>query len=176
MVNVTVRHATPDDVSDIRRIAQLGWTATYGKFLASEVIEWVMNEWYDTESVAQYVTDERVAYFVAEEIDEDENEETNIDEKVIGYASGGVPEDDCGNVGTLYVHPDRWGEGIGTRLFEAVLGTLDEWGAERVEIHVLAENDVGISFYESQGFECVNEGESEFGGTNHREYVYASDL
>jgi ribosomal protein S18 acetylase RimI-like enzyme len=172
MTDVIIRPATTDDIPDIRRIARLGWTTTYGEFLASDVIDWVIDEWYDAGIVTRSITDEAVAYFVAEE----RGEEYENEGRVIGYASGDVREGNHGSVGTLYVHPDHWGEGIGTRLFETVLDTLREWGAEWVEIHVLAENDVGISFYESHGFECIREGTSEFGGTTQREYVYTSAL
>lgn len=167
MTDVIIRRATVDDVSDIQRIARVGWTVTY-EFLPMEVIDRVMDEWYDTEYLRQIVTDERVAYFVANEIGE-------TDDDVIGYASGGLSED-RGGVLSLYVHPDRWGGGIGTQLFETVLEVLRERDAERVEVHVLSENSVGISFYESQGFERVREGTTEFGGTTHREYVYEEEL
>lgn len=153
----------------------MGWTAAYGEFLSNEVIDRVMDEWYDSEIIRQAITDEWVPYFVART-----SEENGDADDVIGYASGGVSEtaEDGWSVRTLYVHPDRWGEGIGTRLFEAVLDSLRERGTGRVEIHVLAANTVGISFYESQGFERVRENESAFGGSTepHREYVYAGDL
>lgn len=172
MFEVTVRHATPDDVSGIQRVARLGWTAAYGEFLSNDVIDRVMDEWYAPEIIRQAITDEAVAYFVARTSDETGNDD------LIGYASGGISEtgDGCGRVQTLYVHPDRWGDKIGTRLFESVLDSLHEQGTERVEIHVLAANTVGISFYESHGFERVREIKSEFCGTTQREYVYASDL
>ncbi len=56
----------------------------------------------------------------------------------------------------LYVLPDCRGKGVGRRLMEAA----DSWGKERgldyMELFVLENNEVGIGFYEREGFETVS--------------------
>ncbi|PSQ10572.1 hypothetical protein BRC98_05090, partial [Halobacteriales archaeon QS_7_68_65] len=117
------------------------------------------------------------------------------DGAVIGYVGGGVPEDDRGAVGALYVDPDRRGEGhaseasvstgdehsessggIGTRLFERELDALAERGATRVTIRVLAANTLGRSFYESRGFEVVETSEDDLFGETRAAVTYAREI
>ncbi|WP_254543007.1 GNAT family N-acetyltransferase [Halomarina pelagica] len=161
MTDVTVRPATPDDVPGIRRIARRGWEAAYGGFLADDTIERALAEWYDPAFVRVAIERDGTIYRVAV-----------ADGEVVGYATAGVDGTD-GHLTSLYVDPGRWGEGIGTRLLEAIRDRLRERGAERLEIRVLAENEVGRGFYESRGFEPVEEAETDLFGASRREVVYA---
>lgn len=52
---------------------------------------------------------------------------------------------------SLYVAPDRWGEGLGSALVDTADGELPDRLSALV-LGVLMGNDVGISFYESAGF------------------------
>jgi len=73
---------------------------------------------------------------------------------------------------SLYVAPDRWGEGLGSTLVE----TGDEGLPDRLSalvIGVLQGNDVGIAFYESTGFERRGEAVLEVGGGEYDCWVYA---
>ncbi|MFC7155896.1 GNAT family N-acetyltransferase [Halomarina halobia] len=160
MADVTVRPATPDDVPGIRRIARRGWEAAYGDFLADETVERALAEWYAPAFVRDAVERDGTIYRVAV-----------ADGEVVGYATGRV--DDVGRLTSLYVDPDRWGEGIGTRLLEAVFDRLRERGVGRLEVRVLAVNEVGRAFYESRGLEPVAEAETDLFGASHREVVYA---
>lgn len=45
---------------------------------------------------------------------------------------------------TLYVQPDHWGRGIGTRLLEV--------GIERLKLETFVDNEAGRSCYEARGF------------------------
>lgn len=54
----------------------------------------------------------------------------------------------------LEVHPDYWGQGIGTLLMEAVLDLADNWlNLKRVELEVNTDNPAAIHLYEKLGFE-----------------------
>jgi len=88
------------------------------------------------------VTDASVGYFVA------------VDDEVVGYASGSAGDTEgVGHLTSLYVHPKRWGEGIGSHLLDAVERFLAAVGIREVRIRVLADNDHGIAFYRSRGYE-----------------------
>ena len=53
----------------------------------------------------------------------------------------------------LMVHPDFWGQGIGTRLMEAVLDLADNWlNLSRIELDVNTDNAAAIRVYEKCGF------------------------
>lgn len=169
MDDVTVRAARPGDAPAVQRIAHEGWRATYGDFLSSSTLEHVRNEWHTLETFRELASRDDVDFFVAES-----------DDELVGYASGGVPDPDSeperGVVGTLYVAPDRWGEGVGSAVFERLLDALRDRGARRVEIAVFSENGVGRSFYESQGFAVVDEHEDDIAGERHATVTYASGL
>jgi GNAT superfamily N-acetyltransferase len=105
-------------------------------------------------------------------------DEGGEDGAVVGDAGGWVPDADDPErvVGALYVDPDRWGAGIGTRLFERALDALREQGVTRVTIRVLAENAVGRSFYESLGFEVAAESAEDLFGETRPAVTYASEI
>lgn len=53
----------------------------------------------------------------------------------------------------MMVHPDFWGQGIGSRLMEATLDLADNWiNLKRVELEVNIDNPAGIRLYEKYGF------------------------
>ena len=62
-----------------------------------------------------------------------------------------VPPADA-EIRTLYVTPDRWGEGIGTALLSSMAETAPQ-SVDRLVLETFRENTPGRQFYESQGFE-----------------------
>ncbi|WP_254839484.1 GNAT family N-acetyltransferase [Natronomonas marina] len=155
MSEVTIRAATEDDVEGILRVADRGWRAAYGDFLPEDVIDTAMAEWYDAGATARTLDREDVAYFVAD-----------ADRRVVGYVSGGPADGtpDEAVLGAIYVDPDRWGEGIGSRLLER----FEAWCLDRnrpsIRFRVLAANDLGAAFYRSHGYEVAHEESSELFG------------
>ena len=58
-----------------------------------------------------------------------------------------------GHLGMM-VHPDAWGQGIGSKLMEAALNVADNWlNLSRVELEVYTHNEKAIHLYEKFGFE-----------------------
>jgi GNAT superfamily N-acetyltransferase len=82
--------------------------------------------------------------------------------------AGPDPSGDAYVVPRLYVHPDRWGEGIGTELVDHVVAQVRE-ATDRLRVVLLAGNEVGVGFYEGYGFDPVERsgltdaGEAEIG-------------
>ncbi len=59
----------------------------------------------------------------------------------------------AGSLG-MFVHPDYWGQGIGSKLVEAALDVADNWlDLKRVELGVFADNEAAIHLYQKFGFE-----------------------
>ena len=129
MTGVTVRPAVAADIDGIRDVAARGWTAAYGDFLPRSVIDAAMAEWYDPDEVAARVAGDG-AFFVADD----------GDDGVIGYV-GGAPADDDPDEAALeaiYVDPDRWGEGVGSRLLRRFETWCRDRGRPWVRLRVLA--------------------------------------
>lgn len=162
---VTVRAATPDDVPGIQRVARRGWSGVYGDFLDDVTIERAMDEWYATESVRAAIERDDVAYFVATDRD-----------AVVGYVNASRGEGNRGTIGTFYVDPARWNEGIGTRLFEHALDALRERGVTRIRIEVFERNAVGRAVYESWGFAVVKRDDESLFGETASVVTYAGDI
>ena len=164
-MTVEVRPATLDDVDGIRRVAEADWEAAYGDILAPETRARCLTEWYSPETVERAVTEPSVGYFVA------------VDDGVIGYASGDVTRSESvGRLSSLYVHPDRWDSGVGTRLLDAVESTLADRGATELRILVLAENAVGVEFYRSRGFDRVETRRTTLAGETLDEHVFRGEI
>jgi ribosomal protein S18 acetylase RimI-like enzyme len=75
----------------------------------------------------------------------------------------------------IYVDPEYWGRGVGTRLLEAALDLLPD-DVEVLRLAVLAGNDRGRRFYEARGFERTGSAEYEIGGENYPTAIYSLTL
>lgn len=164
---VDVRTARVENVPAIRAVASEAWHAAYGDVLPESAIEERLAEWYSPEAVERAVTAEETVYLVA------------VDDGAVGYASGAAGSEGGPETATLtsiYVHPNRWGRGIGGQLLEDLCGRLREREFERLRAVVLSENDIGLSFYEREGFEQVEERTGEHGEAEEMEVVVERPL
>jgi ribosomal protein S18 acetylase RimI-like enzyme len=75
----------------------------------------------------------------------------------------------------IYVHPDWWGEGVGTALLDRGLDALPD-RVETVRLEAFADNDVGARFYEARGFERVETSETEIAGETYPVAIYAREV
>lgn len=162
-----IRRATPDDAAGIRRVADEAWHEAYAELLHEETIETAIEEWYDLDRLSDGLADSAGDTFVAE------NEET-----IIGFATGAPGGDDEGEavLPAIYVHPDHWRDGIGSALLDRVTDALVAEGFDRLSLSVLAENDVGRSFYERHGFEPRDEYETRLFGQRVTETELVTEL
>ena len=103
------------------------------------------------------------------------------DEAVVGYAHVRVTDtkpfvgDDEAGLKELYVHPDRWGEGVGGELLGRGLATLPD-GVEAVVLETLDGNDRAAGFYEAHGFRRVGERTVGVAGEQYPALVYRRPL
>ncbi|MDQ2050700.1 GNAT family N-acetyltransferase [Natronolimnohabitans sp. A-GB9] len=167
----TVRRATPDVAPAVRDVARESWHAAYDDVLGRRTVAATIERWYDVTKLRDSIVEARnrndAVFLVA--ADEDDGE-------IVGFAQAG-PHREHSTVASLYrlyVHPDRWGEGIGTALLERLEDDLST-EYDRLWLAVLADNDVGVSFYESTGFERVGTQESDL-KAGLEEYVYEKQL
>lgn len=142
-----VRRARPDDTEAVCRVARAAWHAAYDDVLGPETVEERTDEWYDPSVVRGYFDEPPISVYVA-------------GDPVVGYAFCRHDEaDDRLHLTAIYVHPDRWSEGIGSALLDRVETEARDLGVETVDLVALAENRIGRSFYERHGYEQVGERE-----------------
>lgn len=162
MSGVRIRGAVPADIPAILRVAEQGWNATYEDFLAQETIDTAMSEWYTPDTTRELIEREDTAYFVADRRGD-----------VLGYVSGGPSDEEAvATLGAIYVHPDYWGEGIGTALLDEFETFCCQRGYEAIQFGVLAENDVGVSFYRKHGYDLIDQRNTDLFGETVREYTF----
>lgn len=158
--HMEIREATPSDVDGIRAVADAAWESEYPDVLTRETVTAGVDEWYDEESITEALRVPGATLLVVDDGD-----------GVVGFAHA-FRSGATGDILRLYVHPDRQREGIGSDLLEATVDELVSQGVGRVRAMVLADNDRGRSFYESFGFEKVDEGETRIAGETYPEYTY----
>ena len=161
-MDISVRAATTDDIPGVQRVARAGWHAAYGEFLPESAIESILEDWYATDQLETAMAAERTVYLVAE----------TDDGEIAGYASAAPTANEEAQLYAIYVDPDDWGEGVGTALLDSVIDRLADRRIARLRVEVLADNGVGVSFYESRDFERTSERDRAVGDRTLGEYVY----
>lgn len=78
------------------------------------------------------------------------------DGELVGYALGSVVCEDA-DVLRIAVLKTRRGEGLGGKLFDALLSEMKARGAERVFLEVRTSNAPAIGLYEKRGFYTLRE-------------------
>ena len=154
------RPATAADIDAIIDVAEAAWYAAYGGMLDPSTIAAAIEEYYDTELLEAAIEHDEIAMYVAE------------DGGIVGFASAEQTWADEVELHTIYVHPDRWGEGIGSALIDRVTAWATEQNVDRIACGVLAANAVGVGFFEAVGFDRGRTVEAEIVGTVHNEYEY----
>lgn len=147
MSDHSVRAATPADVDAIQTIAEASWHAAHDDIIGAEAVDEFLAEHYDRETIAAEIDADASAYRVAE-----------VAGEVVGFAVA-VPHDgDHWRLAAIYVHPDQWGDGVGTALLNAVEDAACAADAEALELVVMADNHRARRFYEARGYAHVGDG------------------
>lgn len=167
--NTSIRPATPDDASAVRAVGRASWHAAYDDLLGSERVDETIDEWWDLPGLRRATGRDDDVFLVAVTPEAANGAVAGVAHAHPDRGEAGVYE-----LGRIYVHPDWWGEGLGTALLDGVRQRLPD-ATERLRLVVLADNDVGVSFYESYGFERVESRVAGL-GDDHEECVYEVTL
>ncbi|UPM41819.1 GNAT family N-acetyltransferase [Halocatena salina] len=154
---MNVRNATEADATRIYDIARQSIQASYA--VSPTAIDVIIEEWFGVETIEDRLDESVIG--VAE-----------TDDSVVGFAEGTLA-DDTGELRWLHVHPEERGQKAGTELFEWMRETLHDRGATAVHVRILASNSEGDSFAERFGYERIDQQDTEFGGDDWREHIYA---
>ncbi len=166
MNDVSIRPVEPDDSPSIRRVARESWHAAYDDIVGAETVDDIVDEWYEPEQLRESMARDGHEFFVADS-------ETD---GPVGFVHVAPLPDEEGlfDLVRIYLDPEEWGAGLGTRLLEHAERRIREQGAERLRLTVLAVNDRGVGFYEARGFERIEEREDATLGV--QECVYEKEL
>jgi ribosomal protein S18 acetylase RimI-like enzyme len=169
---VRLREATPEDAEAIAAVAEDAWWAACASALSADAVRTALADLYDEAFLAEVAEeaadDAEFRFLVA--VDEDDGE------RVVGFASAAREWADEVELFTLYVDPDRWGEGVGTALLEELASWAAGRDADRLVCSALADNAVAVGYLESRGFERVREVQAEVGGETVPEYEFERGL
>ena len=164
-MTVEVRTATAEDLAAVEAVARDAWYAAYGGFLEPRSVEAGLAQSYDEDVLATAVERDAIQFLVAE-----------LDGEVVGFASAERTWTDEVELHTLYVHPDRWGEGVGSALLDEVEAWATKKDVDRIVAAVFDDNAVGRRFLEAMGFEEGLAAKAEVAGELHDEYEYERSL
>lgn len=153
----SVRPAESDDAERVRDIAESTFTQAYA--LSPQDIETILDAEFDVESLRTQFTEDDEKTLVAEQ-----------DGVLVGFA---VTNADEGTIRWLHVDPERRGVGVGTTLFEQAVEELEAEGVEDVRGVVLSSNTAAGAFFERFGYGQTEEWQTEIGGLEVVEYVFA---
>ena len=130
-------------------------------------VDEILADWYAPDSLRENVTDDNHVFLVAVRSGD-----------IVGFADACRWNDapDVAVLARIYVHSDHWNDGIGGMLLARIEFLLGERGFDRLRLVVFAENDVGVSFYESSGFDRVETRDEAIDGETHTEYIYKKVL
>lgn len=188
-----IRPALPSDAPGIHRVSGRSARAAYEGVVEDEtIIEAVERPAFEDQVRAwldEVADDERVIYLVAE-VEERVGkgpEGTGPDGEMAGADIVGFAQLCRGErspepvapgeafLVSLYVDPDRWNEGVGSALMDAVVDRLPD-EVTVLSLDVLATNDLARGFYENRGFRPVAEGTYEVDDVAYPTERYARTL
>ncbi|WP_423745536.1 GNAT family N-acetyltransferase (plasmid) [Haladaptatus sp. SPP-AMP-3] len=162
---VPIRGAREDDAAAIQRVARASWHAAYDDVMGAEAVEETVDSWFAVENVVADVNRDERPFFVAER-------KGTVVGFVIGIPDG---EREAGfHLYRIYVHPDHWGAGVGTRLLDRFEAELRGQNVMRLQLSAIGPNENAIGFYEARGFERIVENwDDDF---DCERYVYDKEL
>jgi ribosomal protein S18 acetylase RimI-like enzyme len=124
-----IRPATAEDAEAVARVQIASWQAAYKHLFSSEQLEAIpLAE--RTEFWARFPP------IVAD-----------VDDEVAGFVAVGN-----GELYAIYVHPDKWGTGVGRELMRAGENRLRELGNVGAFLWVFEDNPRARRFYEAAGW------------------------
>lgn len=164
--DLLLRPASTHDIEAIQRVARASWHAAYDDIIGADAVDQMLDEWYEDAAIEAGVTHEAQDFFVAV-----------LNEELVGFVHVGPhPPRRVHQVYRLYVHPDEWRQGIGRQLLGEIEEELYERDVHFYEAEVMAENETAIAFYESTGFEQVDERDTDLAGVTVDELIFRKRL
>ncbi|RNF38541.1 GNAT family N-acetyltransferase [Planococcus salinus] len=155
-----IRAGTPQDITSVQEIAHISWSDTYEGIIPSQIQKSFLDKSYSAAMVEMRL--ERTILLLAEH-----------DGEAVGFANfTKVDEDGDAELIAMYLKPEHQRNGYGKQLLHSGLSYL--LNGSQLFVYVECENKKGRHFYETNGFELVEEFEELFEGhpLKTAKYVY----
>ena len=146
MQAIVIRKATVDDAYGIASVHVRSWQVAYRGHMPDDFLDGLdmgkrMNMW------RALTQDSDKIIFIAED----------TADNIVGFSALGRSRDpdanpDTAEVSAIYVHPEKWGKGIGRTLLSRSLSEVRKRDFNQLTLWVLEANQRARSFYESFGF------------------------
>ncbi len=167
----TFRMATFSDARTIARIHIYSWQKMYKEFVPAVILK-------------NFSLDERTQFWLDLIQQGVKVILIEVEKKAVGFASICTFRDTNatqgdGEISAIYLHPQFWRMGLGSKLCLTALTELKRLGYQKVFLWVLEANSQARKFYEALGFEATNSSKlEEFyeGGALLKEILYKKTL
>lgn len=166
MSYITIRRATEDDIATIRDLAWCIFPHTYREILTPEQNDYMMEWMYSESSLRDQMTHGH-QYLLAYD-----------GSTAVGYVSVEQQDEHLFHLQKIYVLPERQGEGLGKKLFEAAIRLIKSQhpGPCAMELNV-NRNNRAVTFYERMGMHKDRSGDFDIGhGFYMNDYIMRMDL
>lgn len=157
-----IRAGTIDDIASVKEIAYISWNDTYEGIIPSPIQKSFLEKSYSTPMMEMRL--KKTIMLVA-----------THEEEPVGFANfTKLDQDGDAELIALYLKPEYQRNGYGKQLLKSGLSHL--LNGSELSVYVEAENEKGRNFYESNGFELVEEFEELFEGHPLKTAKYVYDL
>lgn len=140
-----IRYASVKEAADLGYIHSTSWQVAYKGIIPDEIL-------------SNFTVSKREKYFAKALAEESEDDAIIYkDNKAVGFICIGKCRDEdksneYGEIGGLYLLPDYFRHGIGSKLINWGINELKKRGFKKVTLWVLEDNINAIEFYEKIGF------------------------
>ncbi len=154
VTGMCVREAQLQDAPEIARVQILSWRAAYRGLIPDSILE-DLDIQERTLRWNKLLSKPDEWIFVA--VDQD---------SLVGFCSLAPARDGeedptvVAEIVTIYVDPEKWGQGFGKALSEAALQRARKGGFQELKLWVLRENHRARDFYERLGFQVDGAGDA----------------
>lgn len=149
-MTVSIRKMQQSDIPQVQHIAKTAWHATYEGIIPLHIQNEFLEAAYNEARLLQRL--ESSIMYVAQ-----------YEGSECGFANYSKIDDEghC-ELAAIYLLPSVQGKGIGSALLQQAIQNFN--GIKTIHLIVERDNAIGMRFYQSKGFELVEEFEEDFEG------------
>ena len=153
-LEVEIRPATLEHLSEIARLAGEIWHAYYPGIISPDQIDYMLRQMYSLETLATEISQKDIHF-----------ERLLLHEKLIGFASYGPTTDPrVYKLHKLYVLPEQHGRGLGSQLLTHCERAAAGCGAQRLILAVNKRNERAMRSYQRNGYTVIDSVVVDIGG------------